>query len=386
MILRFALRIGDARELFEEVRLGVDADEVQIAPGEGGLHLVALVFAHEAVVDEDAVQLTGDGLGQQRRADGAVHAAGEAEDHVVVAHLLADLPQEHALEIAHVIVALRAADAVEEVVDHRGAVGGVLHLGVELQPVEPPRVVRDRGVRAVRGAGRAAEARRQRAHLVGVAHEADLLLCQPAEEHALGVHGHLRAAIFAHRAGGDGAARGPGHELQPVADAENRDAHVEQRRVAPGRALLIHAVRPAGQDDADRLQLADALERGVAGQNDGIDAALAHAAGDQLFVLASEIEDDYSLIGHEAGLLFLCDKDGLLYSISGDFARLCLRGFRRGRACKKKNNKTKPNVPRAGRMISAPTEDAWQPDLRRKPLDNRQQMCDHMYDKCHRKE
>ena len=38
---------------------------------ERGLDLVALVLAHQAVVHEDAGELVADGLGQQRRRDGA---------------------------------------------------------------------------------------------------------------------------------------------------------------------------------------------------------------------------------------------------------------------------------------------------------------------------
>lgn len=54
MILRFWLRIGDALERCEEALCRVDADKVDGRAAEGALDLVALVFAHQAVVDEDA--------------------------------------------------------------------------------------------------------------------------------------------------------------------------------------------------------------------------------------------------------------------------------------------------------------------------------------------
>jgi hypothetical protein len=42
----------------------------------GGLHLVALVFAHEAVIHEHAGELAAHGLGHKRRRHGGIHAAG----------------------------------------------------------------------------------------------------------------------------------------------------------------------------------------------------------------------------------------------------------------------------------------------------------------------
>ena len=42
----------------------------------------------QAVVHKDAGELTADGLGQQRRRDGGVHAAGQGQQHLPVADLL----------------------------------------------------------------------------------------------------------------------------------------------------------------------------------------------------------------------------------------------------------------------------------------------------------
>jgi hypothetical protein len=57
---------------------------------EGLDDLLALVLAHEAVVDEDAGQLLADRLVDQQRRDARVHAARQAADDLPVADLLAD--------------------------------------------------------------------------------------------------------------------------------------------------------------------------------------------------------------------------------------------------------------------------------------------------------
>ena len=53
-------------------------------------HLVGLVEAHEAVVDEDAGELLADRLMDQHGGDGGIDAARQPADHPVEAHLLLD--------------------------------------------------------------------------------------------------------------------------------------------------------------------------------------------------------------------------------------------------------------------------------------------------------
>ena len=91
MILRLRSGSVTPASLPRKRRLGVDADEVDVPLPEGCLDLVALVLAHQAVVHEDAGELTADGLCEQRRGNGAVHAAGQGQQHLAVADLLADV-------------------------------------------------------------------------------------------------------------------------------------------------------------------------------------------------------------------------------------------------------------------------------------------------------
>ena len=52
-------------------------------------HLVALAEAQQAVIDEHAGELVADRAMQQRGDDGGIDAAGQAEQHLVAADLLA---------------------------------------------------------------------------------------------------------------------------------------------------------------------------------------------------------------------------------------------------------------------------------------------------------
>ena len=58
--------------------------------GQGVHDLVAFLAAQQAGVDEDAGELVADGLVQQRRHHRGIDAAGQAQQHVVVADLFAD--------------------------------------------------------------------------------------------------------------------------------------------------------------------------------------------------------------------------------------------------------------------------------------------------------
>ena len=134
--LALRLRIGDAGELREEPILRVDADEVDIPFAEGGFDLVALILAHQAVVDKHAGQLAADGLGHQRCSDRRVHAAGQRQQRAAGADLFADGADGGLAVICHGPVAGGAADGIEEAAQNFAALDGVLHFRMELHAVE----------------------------------------------------------------------------------------------------------------------------------------------------------------------------------------------------------------------------------------------------------
>ena len=106
----------------------------------------------------------------------------------------------------------------------------------------------------------------------------------------------LRAAVFAALGFLDVAAESVGHPLHAVANPEHRNAEAQDFGIADGGVLIVDGTGAAGEDDADRVVAADFVELGAAGEDGGEDFELADAAGDELGVLAAEIEDDDALL------------------------------------------------------------------------------------------
>ena len=89
--LALALGLRNARELIEEAVGRVHVGEIGAQLFAEDLDdLLALALAHETVVHMHAVELIADGTEQQRRHNGAVHAAGQGQKHLAVADLLTD--------------------------------------------------------------------------------------------------------------------------------------------------------------------------------------------------------------------------------------------------------------------------------------------------------
>jgi len=85
-------------------------------------------------------------------------------------------------------------------------------------------------------------------------------------------------------------------EMKAVADAERGNGEREHRRVGLGCVGVIDRRRASGKHDADGMEGLYFAQRGGAGKHDGEDIQLANAAGDELGILRSEIED-YDCLG-----------------------------------------------------------------------------------------
>ena len=138
-------------------------------------------------------------------------------------------------------------------------------------------------------------------HIVPVTHPRNALLRQAAEQTAIGVKPCLRLAVLAR-----GVLPGGGyfpteilrHELAAVANTEDGDAEPKDLRINLRRTFGVHALRAAGEDDADGVKGADLIHGHGVRLDFAIDIALAHAARNKLVILSSEIEDDDRLIRH----------------------------------------------------------------------------------------
>ena len=225
-----------------------------------------------------------------------IHAAGQAQQHLFIAHLSADgigLPLD---VVGHIVVARRAAHVIYEIFQDFLAVRGVLHFGVKLHAVELARGVLKCRHGAVFGVRRGREPFGQAADVIGVAHKRGFRFVEIVKEGAGVFDMHLHLPVFAHFAGGNGAAEGVRHKLHPVADAEDGDAEAENFPVARGRAFFVNAVRPAREHDADGGEFSEFLRARRAGQDDGMHVRFADPARDEFLVLSAEIEHDDGLI------------------------------------------------------------------------------------------
>ena len=239
----------------EEALLGVDGHERDLeVVAEGGDDLLALVLAHQPVVDEHAGQLVADRAVHEQRGDRRVDPAGEPADHAPVADL--------------------GADRGDLLVDDRGGAPGARRSrrcprGTWSGPAARRACGRPRGGTGCRrGRARrprprrpatrssdasAREARRRREDRVAVRHPARLLApaCRPAG-------GPCSRTVSCERPNSPTSApstRPPSVEhqrLHAVTDAEHRDPELEQLRVEPRRARRVHRRRAAGEDQALR--------------------------------------------------------------------------------------------------------------------------------------
>ncbi len=196
------------------------------------------------------------------------------------------------MKLAAVQVGLDPGDPDDEVAEHVAAAGRVDDLGVELDAVEVPLGGGQAGVRVRVGLGGAGEALRQPGDGVAVAHPDGLLAVDVLEQAVRAADADVRRPVLAAVGGQDVPAELMGHQLRAVADAEDGEPPVPDRRVRPRGIGVVDRHRAAGEDDRARPSTLDLLVRGVVRQQLGVDVELADPARDQLGELAAEVEDD----------------------------------------------------------------------------------------------
>ena len=125
-----------------------------------------------------------------------------------------------------------------------------------------------------------------------MAHPADLLRREVDEELAL-LGRELRLPELRDAGALDPAAQILGHELHPVADAERRDAELEDPRIDLRRAFGVDRRRPTGEDERERVPRATASGEMRVRDELRVDATFPNAPGDQLRVLAAEVQNEH---------------------------------------------------------------------------------------------
>lgn len=130
---------------------------------------------------------------------GRIHAAGQTENYVVAANLRADFLDQPVFKIVQIVIARRAADAVKEIANDRGAVRRAFHFGMELRRIEPARRIRHCGIRAGLSRRSVDEALGQLSDLIAMTHQTDLCAVKTLEQHVFGIDRHRGLTVFALR-------------------------------------------------------------------------------------------------------------------------------------------------------------------------------------------
>ena len=182
--------------------------------------------------------------------------------------------------------------------EHLAAFGRVLHLGMELHGIKAKVGLFHRRDRTgVRAAGYP-ETGWDGVDMIGMAHPADRIFLHRGKQQAVRLQANRHAAVLTLFRGHDMAAEHFGHQLRAVADAEDRQAQLENSRVAARRGGSEDAVRAAGKDDAPVLAGNDPFHGRGIGQDFAVDMVVADPAGDQLVILAAKIKNQNRFMLH----------------------------------------------------------------------------------------
>ncbi len=168
------------------------------------------------------------------------------------------------------------------------------HFRVKLHRVQPSSLVLHCRDRANRRVSNALKAFRQAVDAVGVAHPADIVFFDAVKEDAFGVF-DFGFAVFGNVGVSDFAAKLVRHKLRAVANAENGYAQIKYFGIHSQAILAENAVRPTGENYADRVFCFHLFCRNRTRHQFGINVQVPDSSCDELVVLSAEIDDDYVL-------------------------------------------------------------------------------------------
>ncbi len=135
-----------------------------------------------------------------------------------------------------------------------------------------------------------------------MAHPGRLTGRLPREQNAAVTNdGDIRRSVLAQTGVGNLAAEVGGHNLETVANAENRNPQLEDAGIERGRARLVHTRRATAQNHGGRIALGN-LGRGHRVRNDlRVHVRFAHPAGNQLRILCTEVDNEDGTCAAHAG-------------------------------------------------------------------------------------
>ncbi|CCK03561.1 hypothetical protein BN129_2244 [Cronobacter sakazakii 701] len=267
-------------------------------------HLLGFVQAQQAVINGHAGQTVANRAVQQHGGDGGVHAAGEAQDHAIVTHLLTNALNRVVDDFRRRPQRFALTDVAHKALQHTQALTGVSHFRVELHAVETLLFVRHDRERTGFGAGDGHEIRRNSGHFIAVAHP-DIQqrvavgaqrIFNTTHQRAVGFNFYLRITEFTLVRTFHMAAQLHRHGLHTVANAKHRHTGVKDIFRRARAVFFSGALRATGKDNPVRIKAADLLFRHVPGPQFTVNAQLTHAARHQLGVLRTEVEDKDTML------------------------------------------------------------------------------------------
>ncbi len=187
---------------------------------------------------------------------------------------------------------------------------------MELHAVVAALVVEHAGDRAARGAGQDVEVFRHLGDLVTVAHpyvEAKQavgvdVVFDAVQQAAFADHVDTGITEFTQLGTFNLAAQLLGHGLHAVADTEDGHAQFKYGLRAARAVGFVHGLGATGEDDAFRCEFADRFVVHVERVQFAVHTDFTHAAGDQLGVLGTEVEDQdavgVNVEGHRVSLVY----------------------------------------------------------------------------------
>ena len=286
--------------------VGMDQRHVVVV-AEHGDDLLGLAQTQQPVIDKDAGQLFADCLMNQDRGNRGIHAARQPADHLFGTDHRADPGNRLGTVRPHGPVAFEPGQS-HEIGIKCGTFGGVVHFGMELHRIKPPRRIGGYRKRRIRRGAMDGKSRSDLTDVIAVRHP-DLLalLGKPAVQQRQCRAGwrDIGAAEF----GGavatlDAAAQHVHHSLLAITDAQHRHAKREHLDRRQRRAGGEHRGRTAGQDHRFGREFRQKLWRHpIERVNFAVNIQLAQAARDKLRHLAAKVDDQKPvMLRHRRGI------------------------------------------------------------------------------------
>ena len=129
-------------------------------------------------------------------------------------------------------------------------------------------------------------------------HPTDILAFNALEKRAIRLQLYGSLAKFADTSAFNMAAQSMSHELMSVADAKNRHAQLKNTGIGFWRFRSINAVRTACKNYTFWILCLDLFKGIGIRDNLAVNSAFSNSSGNQLIVLAAEVNNQYKFVLH----------------------------------------------------------------------------------------